>query len=134
MRQKSVRQGDVVFTEQSSDDTNADTPLKCPQCESEHIETLNYAKKAGGTIGTVAGAAVGMASALSGAEVGATAGLVAGPVGAIVGGVFGALIGAVVGGSAGCAAGAALGEAIDDTILENYHCLDCDYTFGKQQS
>ena len=129
-----MQQGDVKFTQQNCDDANTDSSLKCPLCKSEHIESLNFAKKAGGSIGTVAGATLGFASTLSGVEVGATAGLVAGPVGAIVGGLLGGLIAAAVGGSAGCAAGVALGGAIDESVLDNYHCLDCDYTFGKQQS
>jgi hypothetical protein len=122
-----MQQGDVKFTQQ-----NYNTTIKCPRCESVSIKTLNYATKAVGTLGTVAGTAAGIASVMGGAELGATAGMVAGPAGAIVGGLFGALMAAVVGGSAGCAAGAALGGAIDETILDNYRCLDCDYSFGKR--
>ena len=40
--------------------------IKCPRCESVHIETKNYGKKTGGTVGTVAGAAAGAAGALGG--------------------------------------------------------------------
>ena len=40
----------------------------------------------------------------------------------------------VVGGATGAVAGAQLGEVIDDTILDNYQCLDCDYTFSQKVS
>jgi phage tail tape-measure protein len=123
-----MRQGDVIFTRQSADGN----PITCPMCDSARIETLNYAKKAGGTIGTVTGGAAGYVGAMSGAEVGTTVGLVAGPVGAVVGCLLGALFGAVVGASAGCAAGAKLGEVVDTNIMNNYHCLECDHTFSKQ--
>ena len=35
--------------------------LQCPKCKSIHIETKNYARKTGGTIGTVAGTTGGLA-------------------------------------------------------------------------
>ena len=110
------------------------TNITCPICDSSRIETLNYAKKAGGTIGTAAGGVAGYTGAMSGAKVGASVGVVGGPVGVAVGGFIGALLGAVVGGSAGCVAGAKLGAVVDNTIMHNYHCLDCDYTFGKSRN
>ena len=108
--------------------------LSCPQCQSERIHLNNYAKKTCGAIGTVAGAAVGVAGRISGAEVGAIAGLVAGPAGAALGGIAGAIIGGLFSGAAGCAVGVKLGEVVDDNILNNYHCIDCEYTFSKKSS
>jgi hypothetical protein len=126
-----MQQENVTIKGQHKDSS---TPLICPRCDSTRIESLNYAKKTGGAIGTVAGGAAGYIGAMSGAEIGATAGMVAGPLGVAVGGLIGALFGAVVGGSAGCAAGAKLGEVVDNTIMSNYHCLDCDHTFGKSDN
>lgn len=120
------QQGDVRFT-----NLNTDTSVKCPRCESEHIETRNYAKKTGSAIGAVAGGTVGVAGALGGAEAGATVGLVAGPVGVAIGGIFGAIIGGLIGAVTGGAVGAQCGAIIDENALENYHCIECDYTFGK---
>ena len=105
--------------------------LSCPHCHSERIHLNNYAKKTCGTIGTVAGAAVGVAGRIGGAEVGALVGLAAGPAGAALGGIAGAIIGGLFGGAAGCAVGVKLGEVVDNNILDNYLCLDCDYTFSK---
>lgn len=110
---------------------------KCPRCESETIETKNYAKKAGGTIGLVGGAASGIASAMSGAEigavVGATVGFIGGPIGSRIGSLAGAIVGGLIGGAAGCVTGAKLGHVIDEQILDNYHCLDCDYHFSLKR-
>lgn len=108
--------------------------LKCPKCQSERIETKNYAKKTGSTIGTVAGAARGAAVVVAGAEIGATAGLIAGPVGVTIGSIAGAIIGGLVGGAVGGAAGAMFGEVVDDNILDNYQCLACEYTFSKKDT
>ncbi len=117
---------------EASSPSNADLHLRCPSCRSTHIHTRNYAKRTGGTIGTVAGGTAGYFGAMSGAEAGATVGMIGGPVGIAVGGLLGALFGAVLGGSAGCAAGAKLGEVVDDTVLSNYRCRNCGHTFGKQ--
>jgi hypothetical protein len=108
--------------------------LTCPKCQSDRINTHDYAKRTCGAIGTVAGAVAGAAGCISGAEIGATAGLMAGPAGVAVGGIAGAIIGGLFGGAAGCAAGVALGEVVDDNVLDNYHCLACSYTFSKKSS
>ncbi|UEP28012.1 hypothetical protein [Burkholderia sp. B21-007] len=110
-----------------------DASAYCPHCHSTRIETLNVARKAGGTIGSVAGATGGMAMALSGAEAGAAVGAIGGPIGSIFGGLAGAVIAGLVGSAAGCAAGSAVGAAIDDNILDNYRCRTCGHAFGAQQ-
>jgi len=106
----------------------------CPQCQSDRITTKNYAKKTGGTIGAVAGAAAGAASVLSGAEIGAVTGMLAGPMGAAIGTIAGAIIGGLIGGTAGGATGVKLGEFIDDNILDNYHCIACNYSFSNKSA
>ncbi len=106
--------------------------LRCPSCDSTDIHVKNYAKKTGGAIGAMAGTAAGVASMAGGAEIGATVGMVGGPVGVALGGLAGALIGALVGGATGCAAGKAIGGMVDDTLLDNYTCRECGYTFNKQ--
>jgi uncharacterized C2H2 Zn-finger protein len=108
--------------------------LSCPRCNSVHIATRDYARKAGSAVGTAAGAAGSAAAALGGAEAGAAFGMVAGPVGSIFGGLAGALMGALFGGAAGCAAGSAVGEQIDTHVLDNYACLECGHVFGKQHA
>jgi hypothetical protein len=108
-------------------------PCTCPQCQSEQINTHNYAKRTCGAVGTVAGAVAGAAGCISGAEIGAMAGFVAGPAGAAIGGIAGAVIGGLLGGATGCAAGVKLGEVIDDHVLDNYHCLECHYTFSNHR-
>lgn len=109
-----------------------DMPLSCPRCDSQHITTLDYARKTGTVVGTTAGAAGSAAAALGGAQTGAALGMVAGPVGSLFGGLAGALMGALIGGAAGGAAGAAIGEQVDDTLLDNYACQACGHTFGKR--
>ena len=108
--------------------------LTCPKCQSNRINTYDYAKRTCGAVGTVAGAVAGTASCIGGAEIGATAGFIAGPAGIAVGGIAGAIIGGLLGGAAGCAAGVKLGEVVDDNVLDNYHCLACSYTFSKKSS
>lgn len=105
--------------------------LLCPHCQSEQVVTLNYARRTGGAIGTVAGGYGGYAAALSGARIGGLAvGLIMGPPGTTIGGLAGAIIGGFVGALAGGTAGIALGEVIDNKILDNYHCLSCRFTFS----
>jgi hypothetical protein len=106
-------------------------PCTCPQCQSERINTYNYAKRTCGAVGTVAGAVAGAAGCISGAEIGAMAGFIAGPAGSAVGGIAGAVIAGLLGGAAGCAAGVKLGEVVDEHVLNNYYCLQCGYTFGS---
>ncbi|MBP7780177.1 MAG: hypothetical protein KA045_01410 [Burkholderiaceae bacterium] len=106
----------------------------CPLCQSERIETKDYAKKAGGFLGLIGGAASGIASARNGAQigtvVGATVGFVAGPLGSRLGSLAGAIIGGLVGAAAGAVSGAKLGQTVDDKILDNYRCLACGYCFS----
>jgi hypothetical protein len=64
-------------------------------------------------------------------ELGTLTGLVAGPPGLVIGGIAGAIVGALLGGAAGGSAGAALGEVVDENVLDNFICLDCNFTFGK---
>ena len=106
-------------------------PMKprCPQCHSQRIETKNYAKKTGGTIGTVAGAASGAAAAMRGAEAAGDPG--DGSTGTLLSIVAGAILGGLVGGVAGCAVGAKLGDVVDNTILDNCHCLECGCRFSQ---
>ena len=108
------------------------TTICCPKCASEQIAAKNRARKLASTIGTVAGAASAAAACMPSAEIGATVGLLSGgPIGAAIGGIAGAVVGALIGGAAGCIAGAAVGEVIDDNVLDNFHCLSCDYIFSK---
>ncbi|MGG1946840.1 hypothetical protein AB1286_18825 [Trinickia sp. NRRL B-1857] len=111
----------------------SDVGLSCPRCHSSRIDTLNIARKAGTTIGSVAGATSGMAMALSGAEAGAVVGAVGGPIGSIFGGLAGAVIAGLVGSAAGCAAGSMVGGAIDENVLDNYRCRTCGHVFSVQQ-
>lgn len=104
--------------------------VNCPHCGSSRVATKNYGRKAGSIVGTVAGAAGGYARAVVGSEIGSTLGAVAGPVGMVAGGVAGALLGALLGGAAGCATGAAVGQLVDETLADNYVCMDCHYSFS----
>ena len=105
--------------------------LQCPQCQSEQVVTLNYARRTGGAIGTLAGGYGGYSAAFSGARLGsAAASMILGAPGGVIGGVAGAIIGGFVGALAGGTAGIALGEAIDNKILDNYRCLNCAFTFS----
>jgi hypothetical protein len=103
---------------------------KCPRCGSDHIDSKNTARKAGGTIGLIAGAPAGASTALVGAETGALIGAVAGPVGIAMGGVIGAILGGFAGASLGCTSGAKVGELIDRNVLDNFHCLTCRHVFN----
>ncbi|MGF6533226.1 DNA-directed RNA polymerase subunit RPC12/RpoP [Paraburkholderia sp. GAS206C] len=111
---------------------SGDAPMRCPHCGSMHLETLNVARMAGGTIGSVAGATSGFALALSGAEAGAAVGAIGGPIGAVFGGLTGAVLAGLLGSAAGNAAGSAVGAAIDENMLDNYRCLSCGHAFGAQ--
>ena len=111
---------------------SGDAPMRCPHCGSVHLETLNVARMAGGTIGSVAGATSGFALALSGAEAGAAVGAIGGPIGAVFGGLTGAVLAGLLGSAAGNAAGSAVGAAIDENMLDNYRCLSCGHAFGAQ--
>ncbi len=104
----------------------------CPRCHSTAVAPLNFARKAGGTVGTVAGAVGGFAAASAGAETGAVVGAAFGPAGILIGGLTGAVLGSLVGGVAGGTAGITLGHVIDENILDNFRCLHCAFVFGKR--
>ena len=118
-------------TDESSSFDNNNVPISCPCCKSRRLKKLNYGKRTGGTIGTIAGAIAGRTSLIGGAELGATVGLMSGPFGIVIGGFAGALMGVLVGGATGCTVGSKLGTVIDDRILDNFQCLDCKYTFSQ---
>jgi len=106
----------------------------CPQCQSERVVTKDVAKKACGYLGLVGGVATGSAGLFGGAELGAMVGIAATRTLASLGGVAGILLGALVGAATAGVAGAQLGQAIDEHILDNYLCLDCDYSFSLKAS
>ena len=92
--------------------------MYCPNCESTHVVVRHQGRKAGGLIGGITGAS----GLMSGAELGGKLGLLFSPLGSVVGMFTGAVIGAV--------AGANLGGLLDEKVLDNYHCLHCDYCFS----
>ena len=98
----------------------------CPRCHSAAVITYNRGRKTGGAIGTVAGGVSGAVSAARGARMGSSLGAIAGPAGSIAGAVIGSLFGGV----AGCTVGSTLGDMVDENILNNYHCLHCNYRFN----
>lgn len=127
-----IHQGfDMQNTNESQSQDGMHALISCPCCKSQRLKKLNYGKRTGGTIGTIAGAVAGGASLIGGAELGATVGLVSGPFGIVIGGFAGALLGALVGGATGCSVGSKLGAVVDDRILDNFQCLDCDYSFSQ---
>ena len=73
----------------------------CPKCKSTRVDARHRARKAGGTIGTLAGTTSGIAFALSGAETGAAVGTLAGPAGAVCGAIAGVGISLALGSFAG---------------------------------
>lgn len=111
-----------------------DQTLQCPYCHSWHVVTKNIGRKVGTTLGATGGAVHGISGALAGARTGTTLGtrigIVAGPLGASLGGIAGAVLGAIIGATTFGFMGAKLGELVDNTILDNYHCLDCGQTFN----
>jgi DNA-directed RNA polymerase subunit M/transcription elongation factor TFIIS len=122
-----MNQSDAVFTQQ-----NGDEEIKCPACNSLHIETRNIGQRTGRTIGTAAGSVAGVAGVISGAETGAAIGMAAGPIGIAAGGLFGALLGGLIGAAVGGTAGSKIGRMADENLLENYQCQACGHTFGNQ--
>tara|TARA_R100001369_G_C3300181_1_gene165552 strand:+ start:219 stop:491 length:273 start_codon:yes stop_codon:yes gene_type:complete len=76
----------------------------------------------------------GALAAANGARFGVTLGLIVGPGGAVLGGLTGAMLGALSGGIAGCATGALLGDMVDESILDNFQCLECGYTFSSTEN
>jgi len=108
--------------------------MHCPRCKSTHLDTKDYARKAGGAVGTAAGVAIGASAATVGGEVGLAIGTLAGPLGMIIGGGAGTIIGALVGGTMGCVTGVKLGEVVDNNVFNNYRCLKCGYTFRLTQT
>lgn len=106
--------------------------IRCPNCQSTRIDTLDVAKKTCGYLGMVGGAVTTTTGALGGAELGGSIGMLAGPAGAAIGVVAGSLLGTLFGIASGGAAGAKLGEIIDERVLDNYHCLACHYDFTQK--
>ena len=105
----------------------------CPRCHSSRIDTKNLAKRAVGTLGTLAGAASGVAGFLKGAKTGWKTSLIIGPIGQPYSSIAGAIIGGIIGGTSGCALGVSFGEIVDDTVLNNCVCLACGHTFGANR-
>ncbi len=54
------------------------------------------------------------------------------PLAPTLGGIAGAIVGGLVGGFAGGSAGAAVGEMLDETVLDSFECLECDYRFSAE--
>lgn len=104
----------------------------CPRCQSTRIATRHIGRKTCGAFGTAAGAAAGLSTAASGARLGLTVGFIAGPAGPTLGGVAGAIVGGLVGGFAGGSAGAAVGEMLDETVFDNFECLECGFRFSVE--
>lgn len=102
--------------------------LKCPHCKSSSIRTLNYGRKLGGTIGTIAGAASNVTALIGGAKTGLFLGAIVG--GLQTGSLANAFIRALQGGIAGCAIGITLGNMIDNDILSNHQYLSCKHRFS----
>ena len=100
---------------------------ECPRCKSTLVNTLHVGRK---TCGTAAGAAVCFSTAVSGARVALTVALIAGPVGPTLGGLAGAIVGGLVGRFAGGSAGAAVGKMLDETVFDNFECLECGFRFS----
>lgn len=95
-----------------------------------HITTKNTGRKLGTTAGAIGGGVHGFSSALAGARVGYRVLQVMGPPGMALGTIAGAVLGAIVGASSFGFMGAKLGELVDNTILDNYRCLDCGKSFN----
>lgn len=104
--------------------------IHCPYCQSSKVITLDYGRKVGGTVGTIAGAATALPRTLIAVEAGLIASTIAGPPGFVVGTLAGYVLSGLVGGYIGNATGTALGEVIDDNILDNYRCLGCHRKFS----
>ncbi|BBB66559.1 hypothetical protein UNDYM_2306 [Undibacterium sp. YM2] len=123
---------EAFLMEEDFDPMPVEQGLSCPWCGSHQVQIRNYAKKAGGAIGTVAGVTAGAVSFFGGAEVGAVTGAAAGPVGIVIGSIAGAIIGGLVGGATGCSVGVRLGAVLDDRILDNYECQECGHTYSQE--
>lgn len=106
----------------------------CPKCQCDRIGMKNLARKAGGTIGTLAGATHVAAGVLRSTDSGMITAPTAGPRYMPYGSIASAILGGLLGGATGCVVGARLGVAVDSHILNNLHCLSCGYTFSQQQS
>ena len=102
-------------------------PVKCPNCQSDHVISLDHAKRAGGLIGVVGGAA----SALAGARIGSTVGAIAGPPGLLLGSLAGAAFGVLACAASGGLVGAEVGAIVDEHVLDNFQCQGCGHTFSQ---
>lgn len=111
-----------------------ETTLQCPYCQSWHVVTRNTGRKVGTALGATGGAIHSISGAFAGARtgtaLGARLGAVAGPMGIPLGTIAGAVLGAIMGATTFGFMGAKLGELVDNTVLDNYHCLDCGRSFN----
>jgi len=99
---------------------------QCPNCLSTRIGKNTTERKrlawSVASIGAYSGFTAVTAGALTGAAMGVRAG---GPVGGI---------GAFLGGASGASAGVVFGDVLDDCVLDNYHCLECGYSFSADSA
>ena len=99
----------------------------CSHCASTRTRPLQWGRRLGGFVGSVAGAAGGAGGAVAGC-LGAPR-LSTQPL-QWVSLVSSAVIGGIAAGAAGCRSGASLGDLLDDRILPNHRCLDCAKRFN----
>jgi hypothetical protein len=96
----------------------------CSHCASTRTRPLQWGRRLGGFVGSVAGAAGGAVAGCLGAPRLSTQPL------QWVSLVSSAVIGGIAAGAAGCRSGASLGDLLDDRILPNHRCLDCAKRFN----
>ena len=96
----------------------------CPCCRSRHTQPRRRAQRWGGVLGSVAGAVVGLAAA------GVSASLRGPTVLRWPYALTSAVLGALVSAASGCRSGALLGRLLDETVIAQWVCLDCGFTFG----
>lgn len=98
---------------------------ECPRWLSKRVLTKHTGRKIGAGIGAVAGFGSAISSAATGASFAIQNLSDKTPYPQTL---LKAIVGGLVGGVAGCAAGAAFGDALDQTVFDNYECLDCGYS------
>ena len=96
----------------------------CPSCHSHNTQPRRSAQRWGGVLGSVAGAVVGLAAA------GVSVSLRGPPVVRWPYAMTSAVLGALVSASSGCRSGALLGRLLDESVIAQWVCLDCGFTFG----
>lgn len=104
--------------------TSQPATATCPHCASTRTRPLQWGRRLGGVVGSVAGAAGGVVAGCVGAPRLPTQPL------QWVSLVSSAVIGGIAAGAAGCRSGASLGDLLDDRILPNHRCLDCAKRFN----